>query len=404
MKERLIQEFWQAKCAGNFQFISSDNLPILVSNFGELNVSQGPDFTGGQVRIGDMTFFGEIEIHVNSSDWEKHGHQFDEKYNSVILHVVWKNDKKIHTKMGNIIPTLELSSIFAEKDLHKLQLHHMQLEEFPCRNKMSNGNNEKIINEQLSVVFINRMARKFEKLESKLISLNGDWIQFVIQTSSDYWFSGMNREAVIFQCRHLKLRWLLTFTPQQLMAYFLYFGREDKIEHPDLSEVYNELKVKYQINEINFPWYNGGVFPSSNVNLRLQQFAIWLCFLRKRDFIFNLSNGDKLNSILYEFNQELAKMNIQKLGSDFALKIKLNVLIPLSVFKEEHPIRLSASKEVMDQLKFEDNQITRKLSWLNDIPLTATTSQSVLEQYKYFCKPHACLVCKIGKVVLSNGQ
>jgi hypothetical protein len=188
------------------------------------------------------------------------------------------------------------------------------------------------------------------------------------------------------------------------MAYFLYFGREDKIEHPDLSEVYNELKVKYQINEINFPWYNGGVFPSSNVNLRLQQFAIWLCFLRKRDFIFNLSNGDKLNSILYEFNQELAKMNIQKLGSDFALKIKLNVLIPLSVFKEEHPIRLSASKEVMDQLKFEDNQITRKLSWLNDIPLTATTSQSVLEQYKYFCKPHACLVCKIGKVVLSNGQ
>jgi hypothetical protein len=404
MKERLIQEFWQAKCAGNFHFISSDNSPILVSNFGELNVSQGPDFIGGQVRIGDMTFFGEIEIHVNSSDWEKHGHQFDEKYNSVILHVVWKNDKKIQTKMGNIIPTLELSSIFNEKDLQKLQIHNMQLEEFPCRSKMSDGNNEKIINEQLSVVFINRMARKFEKLESKLIALNGDWIQLVIQTSSDYWFSGMNREAVIFQNMHLKLRWLLTFTPQQLMAYFLYFGRENKIENSSLSEVYNELKLKYQINEINFPWYNGGVFPSSNVNLRLQQFAIWLCFLRKRDFVFNLSNGDKLNSFIYQFNQELARMNIQKLGSDFALKIKLNVLIPLSVFKEEHPIRLSSSKEVMDHLKFENNQITRKLRWLNDIPLTATTSQSILEQYKYFCKPHACLVCKIGKVLLSNGQ
>lgn len=402
MKERLIQEFWQSKCAGNFHFISADDIPIFISNFGVLNVTQGPDFTGGQVRIGDMAFFGEIEIHVNSSDWEKHGHHFDEKYNSVILHVVWKNDKQIRTKMGNIIPTLELSTFFTEKDLHKLQIHNMQMEEFPCRNKMRDENNEKAINEQLSVVFINRMARKFEKLESKLISLNGDWIQLVIQTSSDYWFSGLNKEAVIFQIRHLKLRWLLTFTPEQLIAYFLYFGREDNVKSAHLSDVYNELKVKYQINEINFPWYNGGVYPSSNVNLRLQQFAIWLCFLRKRDFSFNLSNGDKLNSLLSEFNQELVSMNILKLGSDFALKINLNVLIPLSVFKEEHPIRLSASKEVMDKLKFENNQITRKLSWLMSIPMTATTSQSVLEQYKYFCKPHACLVCKIGKVVLGN--
>jgi hypothetical protein len=58
----------------------------------------------------------------------------------------------------------------------------------------------------------------------------------------------------------------------------------------------------------------------------------------------------------------------------------------------------------MDNLKFENNQISRKMGWLNGIPMTATTSQSVLEQYKYFCKPHACLVCKIGKVVLANRQ
>lgn len=400
MQERLIQEFWQAKCLGNFEFKSSENQTIFVRDFGIINHSQGPDFTGAQVQIENMIFYGEIEVHVNASDWVQHNHQFDEKYNSVILHVVWNNDKPIHTEKGNLLPTIELSSFFREKDLQNVQIHNAHFQEFPCEVKVKEKIPEKSINEQLSAVFTNRMARKFEKLESNLIALKGDWVRLLVQTSSEYWFNGLNKDAVNFQIQHLKTRWLMTFTPEQLMAYFLCFGRDVNADLDEFNAVFGDLKVRYQIEGVNFPWYNGGVFPSSNVNLRLKQFAMWLYFLRKIDFDISLSDIENLKLFFSNFNHELAKMNIQKLGSDFMLRIKLNVFIPLAVFKQEPLNRIKSSKDMMDSLKFENNQITRKFYWLDSSQLNATQSQALLEQYKYFCKPHACLVCKIGKTVL----
>jgi len=58
-----------------------------------------------------LDWYGDIEIHINASDWIKHKHQNNKRYNSVILHVVWKNDQDIRNYNGELIPCLELEPV-----------------------------------------------------------------------------------------------------------------------------------------------------------------------------------------------------------------------------------------------------------------------------------------------------
>ncbi|MEI9911467.1 MAG: DUF2851 family protein [Bacteroidota bacterium] len=59
---------------------------------GQYNTHQGPDFTDAKIKIGDTTWAGTVELHIKTSDWNKHNHQTDSKYKNVILHVVWEDD------------------------------------------------------------------------------------------------------------------------------------------------------------------------------------------------------------------------------------------------------------------------------------------------------------------------
>jgi hypothetical protein len=80
--------------------------PILVIHTGTWNrFAPGPDFRNACIRIGEITWFGDVEIHVKSSDWVKHKHQTDPKYRNVILHVVAENDQPLAFN-EELIPTL----------------------------------------------------------------------------------------------------------------------------------------------------------------------------------------------------------------------------------------------------------------------------------------------------------
>ena len=65
---------------------------MTVLKSGDQNFNAGPDFLNARLRIGDTTWAGNVEIHINSSDWIKHQHQKNKAYNNVILQVVYQND------------------------------------------------------------------------------------------------------------------------------------------------------------------------------------------------------------------------------------------------------------------------------------------------------------------------
>jgi hypothetical protein len=75
----------------------------------------GPDFTGASFKLADGQLIkGDVEIHVRSSDWKRHGHHVDPAYAGVRLHVVLECDvsQARLTCQGDAPLELEMKSAF----------------------------------------------------------------------------------------------------------------------------------------------------------------------------------------------------------------------------------------------------------------------------------------------------
>lgn len=75
----------------------------------------GPDFRDGAVRFGGRVLrHGDIELHLDASDWDRHGHHRDPAYNGVVLHVALAGAAPVRLESGALIPTVELGPQLAE--------------------------------------------------------------------------------------------------------------------------------------------------------------------------------------------------------------------------------------------------------------------------------------------------
>ena len=88
MNEKFLHYIWQQKLHTAHDFKTADGEIIEVIDPGKLNTDAGPDFFNAKLKIGDTLWAGNVEFHINASDWAKHHHNTDNVYDSVILHVV----------------------------------------------------------------------------------------------------------------------------------------------------------------------------------------------------------------------------------------------------------------------------------------------------------------------------
>ena len=97
---------WQHRLILPDYLVTVDGLPVTVIDPGRHNTDAGPDFFNAKVRIGDKLWAGDVEIHVRASDWHRHGHDGDRAYDSVILHVVDRDDAPVSRSDGEVIPQM----------------------------------------------------------------------------------------------------------------------------------------------------------------------------------------------------------------------------------------------------------------------------------------------------------
>lgn len=106
--EKRLQYLWQHRLWESSSMTTTGGTPIEILDPGVPNRDAGPDFFNGKVRARGRTWAGNIEIHVRSSDWYRHGHQHDSSYDSVILHVVGEADCDVRRSDGSRIPQVVL--------------------------------------------------------------------------------------------------------------------------------------------------------------------------------------------------------------------------------------------------------------------------------------------------------
>jgi hypothetical protein len=119
LDERLVQAIWNEQLLKSDVLVTADGRPVRVFDPGQWNGEAGPDFRNADITIGAQRCRGDVEIHINASDWDTHGHQRDFDYNNVILHVVlYRDDPRAHDDLhnGEYVPRLVLDD-FLEPDL-----------------------------------------------------------------------------------------------------------------------------------------------------------------------------------------------------------------------------------------------------------------------------------------------
>ena len=107
--EKLLHYVWRHKLYPLQPLHTTTGQTVEVIDPGLPNTHDaGPDFFNAKLKIDGTLWVGNVEIHVRASDWHRHGHDRDKAYDSVILHVVDKDDAPVYRTNGELIPQLVL--------------------------------------------------------------------------------------------------------------------------------------------------------------------------------------------------------------------------------------------------------------------------------------------------------
>jgi hypothetical protein len=94
ISEEIIQAIWFHLFLKMDELKTTDGKKVRILDRGKWNKDAGPDFRQATIRIGSEILTGDVEIHWRTSDWEHHRHSDNPSYRQVILHVVFKDDRK----------------------------------------------------------------------------------------------------------------------------------------------------------------------------------------------------------------------------------------------------------------------------------------------------------------------
>ena len=180
IKEDLVRCIWYGQHYNKNQLFTEDGSRLEVISPGGWNYEDGPDFHHSEILFSKYGMKkGDIEVHVFSNDWNRHGHSLQDTYNNVCLHVVMWNDKKdvfVYNKNRRPIPQLVLNN-YLDTGLDEL-FETINVKEFPkcvetnsgpCKRNLTNSElNRNKIGLLLDYAGDERIALKLKKFNKLL--------------------------------------------------------------------------------------------------------------------------------------------------------------------------------------------------------------------------------------------
>ena len=108
-RELAMSAAWHGALTRTFETIDGDRIDVVFH--GHWSHGFGPDFADAMIDSASAGLqTGAVEIHTRSSDWYRHGHHLDPRYNTVVLHVVSIVDgDETRRADGKLVPTAVLN-------------------------------------------------------------------------------------------------------------------------------------------------------------------------------------------------------------------------------------------------------------------------------------------------------
>lgn len=94
-----LWRLWEGQRFPKGALVTADGRPLRVIFRGQPGRGPGPDFRGAIISLADGLLQGDVELHVRTSDFRRHGHHLDAAYAGVALHVVFFHDEAGETAL-----------------------------------------------------------------------------------------------------------------------------------------------------------------------------------------------------------------------------------------------------------------------------------------------------------------
>jgi hypothetical protein len=423
MNERLLQFIWQFQYFSRQSLLTTEGEPLLIERPGTWNHHQGPDFSEAVLRIGTTKWVGNVELHLRSSDWQRHQHTGDAHYGNVILHVVWEDDRPVQDGNGHVIPTLVLSNRIPKLLLERYLQMMQTMVAIPCTAFLP-------VLEELSWgawkerLAAERLSRKAEQVLVSLRSSNQHWEEVCWwMLASNF---GIRVNSALFEqvAKTLPINLLAKHRGQihQLEALLLGQANLLSAHYEDdyaimLQREYRFLKKKYQLVPVNRQPAFLRMRPAAFPTLRLAQLSMLV--YHTNGLFTQLKEATDHKSVLamfmvtandywhyhYRFD-EATDYQPRHLGRQMAENIMINTVIPLVFAYGLHTGEEAYKEKALQwlyQLPAEYNQLTRGWQRSGIANRSALDSQALIELTNHYCIHRRCLDCAVGNRILKNG-
>lgn len=418
-----MQYVWKHRLWRSEDMVTNTGKKVRVVDPGLLNTDAGPDFFNAKIEIDGHMWVGNVEMHYRATDWKRHRHDSDKAYDSVILHVVAKDDAPVRRTNGELIPQLVLE-VSPQFNADYASLVGATIE-VPCATKIKQVPHLTIV-EWVEGLAFERLHGKVERIHQLLDSFNGSWEDVCYVTLARNFGFGINNDAFERLARRTPLRLLGKHSDSVLQIEALLFGQAGMLDaqKPGMDSYYNQLCTEYAFLSNKFQltpmekesWKLFRIRPQ---NFPYRRIAMLAQFIEGGFRMMNRileAEGEKEMRALFEVElsgywtkhytfgkpNERATATLSRSSIDIIL---INTVAPLLYAYGE----LTGNYEMTDKaiklledLRAESNSIvSRFVAYGIDCP-DALTSQALVQLKREYCDARKCIYCKIGHHLLSK--
>lgn len=420
MKEEFLHYIFRNKLWSNKDMVLVDGRKFEIIDVGQYNYDSGPDFFNGKIKIEDTIWAGNIEIHINSSDWFKHNHQTNLAYSNVILHVVYNNDRDITLPDSSTIPSWEIE--FPHILLNKyLELKNNE-KDIPCEEYIDLVDKFKL-GFWIEKMGVERLQHKSEIIDTYLEKSNNDWEYAFYVSLCRSFGSGLNAFAFEQLAMNTPLKLVRKYNKDKFKLEALLFGQSGLLENAivdnyviKLRKEYDYLRVLHKLTPITSAyWKFSKLRPSNFPQIKIAQLVSILSdfqglfseIITKPEYVkirsFFKPKVNEYWKTHYVFGKPVEKAFCGFGKSSFDTLI-INTISPF-VFKYYRVHKESNDNKhynILTGLKPEDNRHIRVWKKIGIEPNDSFGSQALLHLKKEYCDKKKCLSCQIGNEIMQQ--
>ncbi len=425
MREELLHYIWQYGLFDKTGLATTSGEPVQILKPGLLNKDAGPDFGQAKIQIGTTTWAGNVEMHINASDWNAHKHQNDEAYNNVILHVVYRCDvPEVLRKNGTPILQVELKERIDERLLARYTALMESQHAIAC-GALVNKVDEGIRSMGMDRMAIERLEQKVQSVQALLERHGNDWEQVLLIMLARYLGSTVNREVFEVMAASLPHQIIAKHADNLLQIEALLFGQAGLL-HGEFTEDYPrqlQQEYKYLKRLHNLTPLQAGVVkfarvrPQAFPTVRLAKLAAALHSntklfgrimeqpeLRTLQEIFATVPSEYWQHH-FRFEERTEKKMNHNFSEATLNSLVLNAVCPVLFsygrYKSEEKY-CDKALELLQQIPVEKNNITTLFQNFGFKLQSAYDSQAVIQLKKEYCESYSCARCPIGNDILKQ--